>query len=140
MEDTISRERATIRRVTGPCRIRVCLKLKRARTREEQLARGSATKVSKNPKEVNVMKLGGCGNKLTQNVNNMSDVRTSDPKVDGTTDKMSVVSRISKRLTISGQQLNTKLHGCVNCAVIGESSTREKILNVLLLGEVDARK
>ena len=84
------------------------------------------------------MKLGGCRDKLTQNVNSMGDVRTSDPKVDETTDKMSVVSRIGKKLTISGPQLNTELHGCVNCAVIGESSTREKILNVLLLGEVDA--
>ena len=84
------------------------------------------------------MKLGGCGDKLTQNVNSMGDVRTSDPKVDETTDKMPVASRIGKRLTISGSQLNTKLHGCVHSAVIGESSTREKILNVLLLGEVDA--
>jgi len=84
------------------------------------------------------MKLGGCRDKLTQNVNNMGDVRTSDPKVDETTNKMQVASRIGKRLTISGSQLNTKLHGCVNCAVIGESNTREKILNVLHLGEVDA--
>jgi len=106
--------------------------------REEQPARGSATKISKNPKEVSVMKLGGCRDKLTQDVNSMGDVRTSDPKVDKTTNKMPVASRIGKRLTISGSQLNTKLHGCVNSAVIGESSTREKILNVLLLGEVDA--
>jgi hypothetical protein len=139
-EDTISRERVTIRRVTGTCRIRVCLKLKRARTREEQPARGSATKVSKNSKEVSVMKLGGCGDKLTQNVNSIGDVRTSDPKVDETNDKMSVASRIGKRPTISGPQLSTKLHGCVNYAVIGESSTREKILNALLLGEVDASR
>ena len=61
-------------------------------------------------------------------------------KVDETPNKMPVASRISKRLTISGLQLNTKLHGCVNCAVISESSTREKILNVLLLGEVDSIK
>ena len=84
------------------------------------------------------MKLGGCRDKLTQDVNSMGDVRTSDPKVDKTTNKMPVVSRIGKRLTISGSQLNTKLHGCANSAVIGESSMREKILNVLLLGEVDA--
>jgi len=70
----------------------------------------------------------------------MGDVRTSDPKVDETTDKMPVASRIGKRLTISGPQLNTELHGCVNYAVIGESSTREKILNALLLGEVDASR
>ena len=69
-----------VRRVTSTCRIRVCLKLKRARTREEQLARGSATKVSKNPKEVSVMKLGGCRDKLTLEMNNIGDVRTSDPR------------------------------------------------------------
>ena len=101
------------------------MKLKRARTREEQSVRASTTKISKNPKEVSVMKLGGCRDKLAQNVNSMGDVRTSDPKVDETTNKMQVASRIGKRLTISGSQLNTKLHGCVNCAVIGESSTRE---------------
>ena len=81
------------------------------------------------------MKLGGCRDKLTLEVNCMGDVRMSDPKVDETTNKMPIASPISKRLTISSPQLNTKLHGCVNCAVIGEGSTKEKILNVLLLVE-----
>ena len=76
----------------------------------------------------------GAKTKLTRNVNSMGNVRTSD-KVDETPNKMPVASRISKRLTISGPQLNTKLHGCVNCAVIGEGSTKGKILNVLLLVE-----
>ena len=74
------RERATIRRITSPGRIRVCLKLKRARTREEQPARASTTKISKNLKEVSVMKLGGCRDKLTLEMNNIGDVRTSDPR------------------------------------------------------------
>jgi hypothetical protein len=34
--------------------------------------------------------------------------------------------------------VNTKLHRCINSAMISESSTREEILNILLLGEVDA--
>jgi hypothetical protein len=34
--------------------------------------------------------------------------------------------------------VNTKLHRCIDSALICESSTREKILNVLLLGELDA--
>ena len=61
--NTISKERATIRVVTGPCCIRVCLKLKRVRTREQQLARGSAMKISLNSKEVSLVKLGGCKDK-----------------------------------------------------------------------------
>ena len=48
--------------------------------REEQPTRASATKISKNPKEVSVMKLGGCRDKLTLEMNNIGDVRTSDPR------------------------------------------------------------
>ena len=36
--------------------------------------------------------------------------------------------------------MNTELHGCINSALICESGTRKKILNILLLGEVDASR
>jgi hypothetical protein len=68
----------------------------------------------------------------------MRNVRTSDPKIDKTADNMTIASRIGKGFTISGSQVNTELHRCISSTVIGESSTREEILNILLLGEVDA--
>ena len=39
-------------------------------------------KISKNKKEVSVVELGKSIKKLTENVNNMRNVRLSDPKVD----------------------------------------------------------
>jgi len=71
-------------------------------------------------------------------MNNMRDVRMSDPKVDETANKMTIASWISKGFTIRGAQVNTQLHGCINSTVICETGTGEKILNILLLGEVDA--
>jgi len=68
----------------------------------------------------------------------MRDVRTSDPKIDKATNKMTIASQISKGFTIRGAQVNTQLHGCINSTVICETGTGEKILNILLLGEVDA--
>ncbi|KAG2540833.1 hypothetical protein PVAP13_9NG584114 [Panicum virgatum] len=71
-------------------------------------------------------------------MDSVRDVRTSDPKIDKATNKMTIASRISKGFTIRDAQVNTQLHGCINSMVICESGTREKILNILLLGEVDA--
>jgi hypothetical protein len=70
----------------------------------------------------------------------MRNVRTSDTKVDKAPNKMTIPSGIVERLTMSGAQVNTKLHRCISCASISDSITRKDILNVLLLGEVDAIK
>jgi hypothetical protein len=63
--------------ITSPGRIRIRLKVERARAREEQLTRDGSTKILKNTKEVSVVELGRSSDKLTQNVNNMRNVRTS---------------------------------------------------------------
>ena len=124
--------------VTNPGRIRVRLKVERARARKEQPWRNDAAKIPKNMKKVGVVELGGSRDKLTQYMDNMRDVRTSDPKIDKTTNKMKIASRISKGFTTRGAQVNTQFHGCINSTMICESSTGEKILDILLLGEVDA--
>ena len=82
----------------------------------------------------------GAETKLTQYMDNMRDVRTSDPKIDKATNKMTIASRISEVFAIRGTQVNTKLHGCINSALICESGTRKKILNILLLREIDASR
>ena len=51
---------------------------------------------------------------------------------------MMIESQISKGFTICGAQVNTKLHGCINNALICESGTGEKVLDILIMGEVDA--
>ena len=124
--------------VTNPGRIRVRLKVERARARKEQPSRSGTAKIPKNMKKVGVVELGGRRDKLTQYMDSVRDVRTSDPKIDKATNKMTIASRISKRFTIRGAQVNTQLHGCINSMVICESGTGEKILDILLLGEVDA--
>lgn len=68
----------------------------------------------------------------------MRNVRMSDTKTNNTPKKMMVVSMIIERHNISGAQVNTKLHRCSNSVGTSEIGTRKDILNVLLLGEVDA--
>jgi len=110
----------------------------RARARKEQPSRSGAGKIPKNTKKVGVVEMGGSRDKLTLYMDNMRDVKTSDPKIDKATNKMTIASQISKGFTICGTQVNTQHHGCINSPVICERDTGEKILNILLLGEVDA--
>lgn len=67
----------------------------------------------------------------------MRNVRSNDPKIDETSDKMAGVSEILKRLPISGPKVNTKLYRSVH-AQISKTSVSKDILNVLLLVEVVA--
>lgn len=69
-------------------------------------------------------------NKLTEDVDRLRNVRTSDTKIDKTPNTMTILSGFVERCTISGAQVNTKLHRCISCANISESSTRKDILSV----------
>jgi len=88
----------TIRGVTSPGQ---------ARARKEQPSRSGAAKIPKNTKKVGVVELGGRRDKLNQYMDSIRNVGTSDPKIDKATNKMTIVSRISKRFTICGGQVNT---------------------------------
>jgi hypothetical protein len=63
-------------------------------------------KISRNTK-VSVVELGRSRDKLTQYMDAMRDVWTSDTKIDKATNKMTIVSQIDKRLAISDPQVNT---------------------------------
>jgi len=67
----------------------------------------------------------------------MGDFWTGDPKIDRTPNEVTIASGIVKRPTISGTQVNIELHRCINIAMISESNTRENVMYVLFLGEVD---
>src|SRR3990170_220329 len=81
---------------------------------------------------------GGSGNKLTQDVDRIGDVRTCNSKIDKTANEVTIASGIRKRVTIRGTKLNVELHRSHNCALITESSARKKILNIFFLGDVEA--
>jgi hypothetical protein len=70
-------------------------------------------------------------------MNRVSDIRTGDPKVNKAPNKLTIASGISKWSTVGGAEVNVELHRSVNSAVISESSTGEKVLNILLLREKD---
>jgi hypothetical protein len=93
-------------------------------------------KVLKDAKEMVVVDTGGSGHKLTQDVNGIGNVRTSDAKIDKTTDKVTIASGILKRNTVCGTKTSVKLHGSVHRVVISETRTIKKIMNILPLGEV----
>jgi hypothetical protein len=61
------------------------------------------------------------------------NVRSSDTKVNKTPYNVMIMSRILKRFTISGCEVNIELHGCLNHPVISKRSSIKKIVNILLL-------
>jgi hypothetical protein len=63
-------------------------------------------KVSKNTKKMSIVELCGSRNELTQNMNNMTNVRTSNPKVNKAPNKVTIMSGIIKGSTISRPQVN----------------------------------
>jgi hypothetical protein len=73
----------------------------------------SATKISKDAKEMIVVDTGGSGHELTQDVNGIRNVKTSDAKTDKTTDEVTIASGILKRNTICGTKTSVKLHKSV---------------------------
>ena len=81
-------------------------------------------KVSQNMKEVSIVGLGRSRDKLTQDMNRVRNIRTGDPKRVKAPNKLMIASGISKGCTVSGSEVNTKLHRSINSSVISESSTR----------------
>jgi hypothetical protein len=74
----------------------------------------SATKISKDMKEMIVVDTGGGGHELTPDVNAIRNVRTSVAEIDKTTDKVMIASGILKRNTICGTKTSVKLHRSVD--------------------------
>src|SRR4051812_20217942 len=135
---TVSRKGTTIRRITRPRSVRIALELEGAGARKEKATSDRTTEITKNTEKMAIVNSGRSRNKLTQNMNRIRDVRTSDSKIKKAPNKMTITRRIRKRITISRLKLNIKLHRGLNSAFIPKSSTSKKILNILLLGDVKA--
>jgi hypothetical protein len=73
----------------------------------------SATKISKDVKEMTVVDIGGSGHELTQDVNDIKNIIRSDAKINKTIDEVTLVSGILKRNTIYGTKTRVKLHRSV---------------------------
>src|SRR3954468_16390011 len=61
------------------------------------------------------------------------NVWTSNSKIDKTPDKMSIASRVRKRITIRRTKRDIELHGILNSMLISKSGTSKKILDVPFL-------
>jgi hypothetical protein len=68
-------------------------------------------------------------------MNNIRDVGTSDSKIDKTSNKMTIICRVRKSITITSTKLDIELHRSLNSALIPKSSTSKKILEILFLGD-----
>src|SRR3954470_17751344 len=108
--------------------------------RKEKTTSDRTTKIMKNTEKMTIANSGRSRNKLTQNMNRIRDIRTSDNKINKTPNKMTITRRIRKRITISRTKLNIKLHRGLNSALIPKSSTSKKILNTLFLEDEKAIK
>jgi hypothetical protein len=89
-------------------------------------------------KNVTIIDLSRNRNKLTQNMNRMLNVRSSDIKVNKTHYNVTITSRILKMLTIGGCKVNIELHGSLSSPMISKRSSIEKIINILLLGQKES--
>jgi hypothetical protein len=65
----------------------------------------SATKISKDTKEMTIVDTGGSGHELTQDVNDIRNVKIGDAKIDKAIDKMTIASWILKRNTVCGTKM-----------------------------------
>jgi hypothetical protein len=93
----------------------------------------SPMKIMLDTKKVTIVDLSGSKNKLTQNWYIVHIVRSSDTKLNKTPYNVMIMSRILKRLTISGCKVNIELHESLNSPMISKRSPIEKIMNILLL-------
>src|SRR3954466_1558561 len=100
----------TIRRITRPRSVRIALELEGAGTRKEKATSDRTTNITKNMEKMTIVNSGRSRNKLTQNMNRIRDVGTSDIKINKTPNNMAITRRIRKRITISKLKLNIKLH------------------------------
>jgi hypothetical protein len=100
----------------------------------------SATKISKDTKEMTIVNTSGSGHKQTQDTNDIENVRSSDVEIDKATDEVTMVSGILKRNIVCGMKVSVKLHRSVLRAVISKTGTINKIMNILSLREVVASR
>lgn len=84
-----------------------------------------------------VVYVGGSTDKLSENVNNMGDVRESDAKVNKTPNEVTIATK-SERGSPLGTKLKMKFHGSLSNATISKAKVISKVLNILLLGEIIA--
>jgi hypothetical protein len=88
-------------------------------------------------KEMVVVDMGESGHELTQDVNNIRNVRTSDGKIDKTIHEVVVESGIVKE-EHCGTKTSVKLHRSVHRAMISKARMIKKIMNAFSLREVVA--
>lgn len=62
-------------------------------------------------------------------MNRVRNITMGDPNIDKAPNKLTIVSGIRKRCTVSGSKVKTELHMGVNSAVISESSTGKEVLS-----------
>jgi hypothetical protein len=83
----------------------------------------SATKISKDVKEMTVMDTSGSRHELSQDVDGIGNVRMGDVEIDKAVYEVIIASRILKRNTICDTETSVKLHRSVHRAVISKTRT-----------------
>jgi hypothetical protein len=86
---------------------------------------------------MSIVDTSGSRHELTQNVNNIEYIRTSDANVDKTANKMAIASGILNRNTIYGAKTKVKIHGSAHKTVISETNMID-VMNVYALRKVIA--
>jgi hypothetical protein len=94
-----------------------------------------ASKIAKNTEEMTIVNRGGSREKLTQNMDMIGYIGTSDSKIDKTPNKMTIACRIRERITIRRAKLDIELHRSLSSALITKSSTIKEVLDILFLGD-----
>jgi hypothetical protein len=97
-----------------------------------------ASKIAKNTEEMTIVNRGGSRDKLTQNMNQIGYIGSSDSKINKASNQMAIARGIRKRVTIRSTKLDIELHRSLNNVLITKSSASKKILDILFLGDIKA--
>jgi len=75
---------------------------------------------------------------LTQNMDGMSNIRSSNSEINKAAHNVSISRGILKRSTMSGTKLKMKIYRCCSCPMVSDTKTSNKVLYVLGLRKVAA--
>ena len=96
----------------------------------------SVFQIPKNPKYSNIMERPRCSHELTNNVNGIRDVRSSDNEIKKIPNQLSIKGSIEKWFSIMSIRAIVVFDGCVDYLAVRDSSSRDKIRCVLDLNEI----
>jgi hypothetical protein len=122
--------------VTRPSGVRVRMKLEWTILSIEQKFRECSTMYCNTRSKMPKMNVSWSTHKLIQNMECMSNIRPSNSEINKTSHYMAISRGILKRCTISGTQLQVKIHRCGSYVAISNARMSNQIMYISRLRDI----